>query len=611
MINCDDLFLPHNGRSGFRLFLQIMGFIGVQAVADFTASTIGPTQRLGDDPDALPENRRAQAEPHLIRSYSDPNLLVATFQEGRFEDGGAFNNGVSISRDGGLTWSRELLPGLVKGYERGRFDRASDPVAAVDNNGNIYINSLGVEITATDEKISTVVVNRLTPGRTIWDRARIVASGDVPQNFLDKNWFTINTYPGTSNEGRIAVTYSDIIDAGPFGVSPLAISLSDSRGSRWTIPHLFGAPLSQATRPMFFPDGSLGIVYLNFVDFISNPPRTRLEYIYSADGGVTFDAPDIIHPFQMHDDPIARDGTWMPSATVSRQSGTLFVVYQALGPNQIPQVQFTKSIDRGMSWSAPMAINDTPDSQSVFNPAVAASPDGQHLTVVFYDKRDSTNPSLVHLYLAESFDGGDTWEANQRVSREFTNMRLAPLTERGRMIGDYHGIVPALSFDRPGFAIWIDTQSGSPDPVVASIERRQGTNFDTWRRLRYSPSDLSEESISGAGADIDQDGLTNLEEYAYGYEPDLPNQLPRLEMQRSVESDQQIEISYRRLAVLGDIVFLFEESSDLRTWNPIKPLAITRSTAPNPILENVRVSLPLHSEGSRFIRVRPTLNSSE
>ena len=51
--------------------------------------TVGANVALGEDPPALPANFRAQAEPHLARSFTDPNLLVATFQEGRWSNGGA------------------------------------------------------------------------------------------------------------------------------------------------------------------------------------------------------------------------------------------------------------------------------------------------------------------------------------------------------------------------------------------------------------------------------------------------------------------------------------------------------------------------------------------
>ena len=75
-----------------------------------TDPRVAANVRLGDDPSALPPSQRAQAEPHIIRSPIDPNYLLATFQEGRFTDGSAVNCGYSVSRDGGFTWTRALIP---------------------------------------------------------------------------------------------------------------------------------------------------------------------------------------------------------------------------------------------------------------------------------------------------------------------------------------------------------------------------------------------------------------------------------------------------------------------------------------------------------------------
>src|SRR5215210_7345652 len=55
--------------------------------------------RLGDDPPALPSNRLAQAEPHIVRSQADPDYLLAIFQEGRLTNGGAVDCGYSVSHD--------------------------------------------------------------------------------------------------------------------------------------------------------------------------------------------------------------------------------------------------------------------------------------------------------------------------------------------------------------------------------------------------------------------------------------------------------------------------------------------------------------------------------
>src|SRR5437868_15118006 len=123
---------------------------------------VGANIRLGDDPPALPPNMRAQAEPHIACSPADADSLVTTFQEGRFTaGGGAVDCGYSISHDGGLTWTRALIPGLTM-TSNGPYFRATDPVAAFDLNGNVYLETL----VATDAQFlnGAVVLSKSTDG---------------------------------------------------------------------------------------------------------------------------------------------------------------------------------------------------------------------------------------------------------------------------------------------------------------------------------------------------------------------------------------------------------------------------------------------------------------
>src|SRR6266404_1001009 len=104
---------------------------------------VGLNLRLGNDPSQLPANMLAQAEPHIARHPTQPDILAATFQEGRYTDGGAIDCGYAISQDGGLTWTRALIPGITTTVG-GPFLRASDPVAAIDLSGSIYLNTLAI-----------------------------------------------------------------------------------------------------------------------------------------------------------------------------------------------------------------------------------------------------------------------------------------------------------------------------------------------------------------------------------------------------------------------------------------------------------------------------------
>jgi hypothetical protein len=436
----------------------------IQTTAVALDPRVGPNVRLGDDPSALPTGMKAQAEPHIARSTSNPNFLVATFQEGRFRDAGAVDCGYSISIDGGLSWSRALIPNLTQAAG-GPYFRATDPVAGVDLNGNVYLNTEA----ATDSNFNNgvILVSRSSDGGQTFGAPAVVYQPPNNTVFPDKPWMAINTFSGTATVGRIVATFTLFSNVNQDGGS-IWRAYSDDGGVTWSAATSINSSTTnaQGSQPVFLPNGNLAIIYWLFG---ARAQPDRLEAVISTDGGATFGTPRVITTALQYNERSIRTGSFLPSAAADRSSGNLYVVYQTLLAGH-PKIAFTKSSDGGNTWSSPIAITDNPGGSGVFNPAVAVSADGQILTVVFYDHR--ANPgsnTLVDLYLAQSLDGGATWQPNFRVTSVSTNASLAPLTATGYMLGDYLGVANPANADVPSVPVWIDTRMGDPDPFIARV----------------------------------------------------------------------------------------------------------------------------------------------
>ncbi|MGI8432181.1 MAG: sialidase family protein [Chthoniobacterales bacterium] len=225
---------------------------------------VGPDLRLGDDPAPLPPTMRAQAEPHMARSPVDPDFVVATFQEGRFTDGGAVDCGYSVTHDGGLTWTRALIPNLTTA-SGGPYPRATDPVAAIDLGGRIFLNTEAATDPAFSEGV--ILVSRSTDGGASFAAPAIVFMPNDGVSFPDKPWMAVNTFAGTTQAGRILVTWTLF---GASGASPIYRSFSDDHGVTWSA----AAPIhgtgtsAQGSQPVFLPDGKVAT-------FIGILPRAR------------------------------------------------------------------------------------------------------------------------------------------------------------------------------------------------------------------------------------------------------------------------------------------------------------------------------------------------
>ena len=430
---------------------------------------VGANIRLGDDPAALPPNLRAQAEPHIARSPVDPNFLVATFQEGRFTDGSAVNCGYSVSRDGGLTWTRALIPGLTAS-SGGSYPRVTDPVAAIGLNGFAYLNTLAA---GSSTRVGDILVNRSTDGGATFEPPVIAYRAPSVNVFPDKNWIAVNTFAGTPTAGRIVVTFTAFPAPGQQGTTPIMRVYSDDSGLTWSPAALIHPSWknTQGSQPVFLPDGKLAIVYWNFNG--PNPADDTLELVVSNDGGNTFGAPMLIQTVNFYDHPAIRDGAILPSAAADRVNGNIYVTYQAT-VNGISRILFTRSGDAGATWSSPTTVSDNPAGSGVFNAAIASSHDGQTLTIVHYSNRDNPGSNtLVDVYLAQSFDNGATWQPNIRLTSVSTDATLSPNTgtptNPAYMLGDYIGIAESTNPNVPAVPVWIDNRTGNPDPFVARV----------------------------------------------------------------------------------------------------------------------------------------------
>jgi hypothetical protein len=189
---------------------------------------IGPNIRLGNDPSGLPSNMRAQAEPHIARATSNEDLLVGVFQEGRFANGGgAVDCGYSVSHDGGLTWTRALIPQLTM-TSGGPYFRATDPVAAINLINNVYLETL----VATDAQFinGAIVLSKSTDGGATFAVPVVAYRPGSSSVFPDKEWMAINTFPGTATGSRLLVTFSLFSNINSNG-APIIRVYSDNRGA--------------------------------------------------------------------------------------------------------------------------------------------------------------------------------------------------------------------------------------------------------------------------------------------------------------------------------------------------------------------------------------------
>ncbi len=151
----------------------------------------------------------------------------------------------------------------------------------------------------------------------------------------------------------------------------------------------------------------------------------------------------------------------LPSAAADPVTGALVVVWNDLRFGN-PDILSIRSTDGGVTWSAPIKVNDDAGVAAQFFPWIAFDPHGV-AHVGWYDRRE--DGFKIDFYTASSIDGGATFEPNQRVTAAAYTPVL-PWDTTVAFIGDYNAIAANATTVFPCFQ---DAREGNQDVYVALV----------------------------------------------------------------------------------------------------------------------------------------------
>ena len=385
-----------------------------------------------------------QNEEQIVINPRDSLNMVAVWRDFRL---GYRQVGVGYTLDGGNTWHDTLFAGTPYAWD-------SDPAITVDDSGNFYAVVLSLP---SDASTSGIFVFKSSDGGVSWQGPYTVVDAHTSA-FEDKEWITCDASPYSPYRGNLYVAWTRFYDYTNGGID---FTRSTDGGETWSQFVRLSSETYGVQWPVLTVDDS-GVVYVAWMNYY----MSRLEMTKSTDGGVTFSVPrTIIDLF---------DGGWYTinpdlvvisypaiKADVNPQSpyiGNLYVVFMDSTAHNGTDIFFMKSTDGGNNWSTPMRLND--DIQGIvrdqFHPWIDVDQNGV-ITVIFYDRRNDPHNRLMDLYLTQSFDGGETWTPNVRV----TSVSSDPAAgSKSGLIGEYIGLD---TWNGKPFMVWTDTREGTQD----------------------------------------------------------------------------------------------------------------------------------------------------
>ena len=427
----------------------------------------------------------SEVEPWAVVNPVDPDNIVAAWQQDRWGNGSARGIGIGTSFDGGETWQTAPLPGLTP-CTGGGFVRASDPWLTFSPDGTLFHMAL-----VTDGRIgrSAMVVQRSEDGGLTWT-APLSLVDDVFPLFNDKNTMTADP----TNANFVYATWDRLDFAN--GGGPALLARSTDGGQTFEAPSVIWDPgvngQTIGNQIVVLPDGTV-IDFFTDVDFLNTPPFFRLTVAlkYSLDQGQTWlpegepiQVGEIQSTFAVAEPEnggLVRDANLIFDAAVDPETGQLYVVWQDARFNGglYDTVAFSTSDDGGLSWSAPVRINQTPEVGDLllrqsFVPSVDVNDRGR-VAITYYDFRnDGGEPEALTDHWAITCnarpgnkvrDCGDpsNWSGEIRLTDESFDLLVAPLTGAGLFLGDYVGLTHA----RNEFIAVFGVTGGDPADIVS------------------------------------------------------------------------------------------------------------------------------------------------
>ena len=350
-----------------------------------------------------------------------------------------------VSWDGGDSWVSVAMPnpdGRVQG----------DDAVVIDHRGRVYRTYLGFkhlrDPDALNPRNGLFLAASEDGGLTYEPPVTLIEHVNSIVPFEDKPYPAVDLSPDSPYQGAVYVAWTRFTrygSASPDDSSFIYVVASHDGGRTFSRPQrlpagggdaLDGDDTVEGAVPALGPDGEVYIAW--------SGPR-GIEFTRSLDGGKMWDPARTIldQPggWDLQIEGLSR-ANGMPVTAVDISGGpdrgTVYVNWADLrnndGQDGDADIFLSRSTDGGATWSEPLRVNQDAvgNGRDQFFTWMSVDPVDGSVNIVYYDRRDGDG-SGVHVYLARSIDGGQTF-TEFRISTE----AFVPVP--GRFFGDYNGI---------------------------------------------------------------------------------------------------------------------------------------------------------------------------
>lgn len=363
----------------------------------------------------------APVEPSIAINKKNTKNIIA----------GVVLNWVIVSNDGGESWNKSQL--------KSPFGVYGDPAVISNSKGHFfYLHLADPSGKGRDDEawLDRIVCQTSEDEGTTWNEG--VSIGNNPPADQDKAWPAVHP---KKNEAYVTWTQFD-----KYGSKD-----SSCQSNIMFSKALFGNKFSKATRINEISgdcidddntaEGAMPIVGNDGKIYVAWANQGRIYFDRSYDDGSTWLFNDLIVAKQeggwTMDIPGIQRSNGLPVLSIdnspSRYQGTLYLLWaDQRNGNDDTDIWLMRSRNRGDYWSKPLRVNKDESGKHQFFPWLTVDQTNGHMYVVYYDRRNF-NDLRTDVYLAYSFDGGNTFDEIKISESPFT-------PDASKFFGDYTNI---------------------------------------------------------------------------------------------------------------------------------------------------------------------------
>ncbi|OME87863.1 hypothetical protein BK120_00585 [Paenibacillus sp. FSL A5-0031] len=393
-----------------------------------------------------------QQEPSIALNSLDQSTVIVTTNDLR-----SGNNMTTIYRsiNGGASYTEMLNPPPAG------FAASGDGVAAYGYPNLFLVAATALNVNPVRD--SSIIVYRSTNNGASFSTPIIVNQGFGTAVYNDKPSIRIDTSNGSPYLGQAYIAFTRYFNN--FQSSETLISRSLDQGITWSTPFLLTNQVQDVSNfGSSIAIGPAGEIYVGWMQYGPGTPQFLMRR--SDDGGVTYGPIITISTVSLVPTPLPVPTFGFRVLTIAYLAVDISpfngegIVYAAWQDNRTgsAHIFLSRSTDKGISWSTPIQVDDSPAGSQNILPNLTVSRDNGGVKVMYYTNRVSN--SLIDVFLAESNNAGSSFAPNLRVTSVSFDPNADPsLGTPTPSIGDYNDLI--VKATGAALIVWMDTRTGS------------------------------------------------------------------------------------------------------------------------------------------------------